>query len=83
MAFAVAVQSVDPSETVRGQTGVDGRLLPVFRDDAAEFARQYGVRDAAAFLVRPDGYLAARMSPPAAPGTASALSAALGRVFRL
>ncbi|MGW0610734.1 FAD-dependent monooxygenase [Streptomyces sp. NPDC002788] len=82
-AFVVAAEGLDTPEVVRGQTGGDGRLLPVFRDDAADFARQYGVKDATAFLIRPDGYLAARSSPPAAPETGSALSDALGRVFRL
>ncbi|MGW3989341.1 FAD-dependent monooxygenase [Streptomyces sp. NPDC004830] len=88
-AFVVAGRGVDGPEVARGQLdghgagdgeGGDGRALPVFRDDDGDFARQYG-GDAAAFLVRPDGYLAARQSPPAAPGAGSALADAVERVF--
>lgn len=77
---------------VRGQTGAeaewgvndaDGRHLPVFRDSAAQFERLYGVEGPTALLIRPDGYLSARLSPLTAPETASALTDALGRVFRL
>lgn len=71
------------TETVRQPADPDGLRLPVFRDGAAEFARLYGVEAPTAFLIRPDGYLGARLSPPTAAGAASALSDALGRVFRL
>ncbi|MFF2573734.1 FAD-dependent monooxygenase [Streptomyces sp. NPDC058084] len=51
---------------------------PVYRDARGEFARRYAVREPTAFLVRPDGYLGARLRPP---GTA-ALDAYLAGVFR-
>lgn len=59
--------------------GVDaGPLpLPVLRDSRGEFRERYGTGGSDAFLVRPDGYLGARVSP-AAQGP---LSAALTRVF--
>ncbi|MFJ9863990.1 hypothetical protein [Streptomyces sp. NPDC101165] len=59
--------------------GVDaGPLpLPVLRDGRGEFRERYGAGGSGAFLVRPDGYLGARVSP-ADPGS---LSAALTRVF--
>ncbi|MFD8152252.1 FAD-dependent monooxygenase [Streptomyces sp. NPDC059720] len=79
-AFVVAAWEVDTPEADRGQLDADGRAVPVFRDDEGEFARLFG-GDATAFLVRPDGYLAARQSPPAAPGAGSALAEAVERVF--
>ncbi|WP_432197280.1 FAD-dependent monooxygenase [Streptomyces sp. bgisy027] len=84
-AFVVSRDEVTP-QAVRRPTDPDGRRLPVFRDGAAQFARLYGVDAPTAFLIRPDGYLGARLSPPAAAGAtgaASALSDALGRVFHL
>ncbi|MFJ6723119.1 FAD-dependent monooxygenase, partial [Streptomyces sp. NPDC091259] len=52
--------------------------FPVYRDSEGEFARSYGVGEApAAFVVRPDGYLGARLCPPSGPGLGSYLS----RVF--
>ncbi|MGW4160124.1 FAD-dependent monooxygenase [Streptomyces sp. NPDC004788] len=53
--------------------------VPVYRDARGEFARQYAVHAPTAFLVRPDGYLGARLQPPA---TAS-LEAYLTGVFRV
>ncbi|MFI9749323.1 hypothetical protein [Streptomyces collinus] len=55
----------------------------MFRDEAGEFAQLYGAKGAAAFLIRPDGYLAARLTRLAAGETEPALADALGRVFRL
>lgn len=81
-AFVVSRDEVAP-EAVRQPTDPDGLRLPVFRDGAAEFARLYCVEAPTAFLIRPDGYLSARLSPLTAAGAASALSDALGRVFRL
>ncbi|MFE9256326.1 FAD-dependent monooxygenase [Streptomyces sp. NPDC006879] len=52
---------------------------PVYRDGAGEFRRGYGVERCAAFLVRPDGYLGTRLSPP----SVAALSEHLEGVFRL
>ncbi|MGW2668583.1 FAD-dependent monooxygenase [Streptomyces sp. NPDC001272] len=57
-----------------------GRAAPftVYRDSEGEFARAYGVGETpAAFVVRPDGYLGARLCPPSGPGLGSYLS----RVF--
>ncbi|MEU6890217.1 FAD-dependent monooxygenase [Streptomyces sp. NPDC046557] len=52
--------------------------FPVYRDGAGEFARLYGVgEDPTLFVVRPDGYLGARLCPPGGPGLGSYLS----RVF--
>ncbi|MFF0218406.1 FAD-dependent monooxygenase [Streptomyces vinaceus] len=51
--------------------------VPVYRDGRGEFARMYGVREPAAFVVRPDGYLGARLCPP----TLSGLEAHLRTVF--
>lgn len=53
--------------------------VPVYRDAQGEFARQYAVHAPTAFLVRPDGYLGARLRPP---DTVS-LEAYLARVFRV
>lgn len=42
----------------------DGMLLPGYRDTRGEFARLYAVDGPTALLVRPDGHLGARLSPP-------------------
>ncbi|MFJ3434428.1 FAD-dependent monooxygenase [Streptomyces cyaneofuscatus] len=51
--------------------------IPHHHDSRGEFARQYGVEEGAAFVVRPDGYLSACLRPP----TVGQLKEALGRVF--
>ncbi|MEU6977749.1 FAD-dependent monooxygenase [Streptomyces sp. NPDC046371] len=56
--------------------GVPG--LPVYRDTRGEFARLCSVRAPTALIVRPDGYLGARLHPP----TEEGLAEALARVFR-
>ncbi|MFF8958138.1 FAD-dependent monooxygenase [Streptomyces sp. NPDC014894] len=56
-----------------------GSPLPVYRDSRGDFARRYAAREPTAFVVRPDGYLGARISPPSREG----LAAALARVFRV
>ncbi|WP_329200927.1 MULTISPECIES: FAD-dependent monooxygenase [unclassified Streptomyces] len=49
--------------------------VPVYRDAGGEFARMYGVGEGpVAFVVRPDGYLGARLRPPAGAGLGSYLS---------
>ncbi|MEU7062490.1 FAD-dependent monooxygenase [Streptomyces sp. NPDC053429] len=49
--------------------------VPVYRDARGEFARMYGAGEGpVAFVVRPDGYLGARLSPPAGAGLGSYLS---------
>ncbi|GAA0267236.1 FAD-dependent oxidoreductase [Streptomyces polychromogenes] len=48
--------------------------FPVYRDARGEFALRYGVREATAFVVRPDGYLGARLCPPTAAGLAGYLA---------
>ncbi|MEV7282535.1 FAD-dependent monooxygenase [Streptomyces sp. NPDC093111] len=58
--------------------GVGAPGLPVYRDARGEFARILSVRAPTALLVRPDGYLGARLHPP----TAEGLAAGLARVFR-
>ncbi|MEV7831329.1 FAD-dependent monooxygenase [Streptomyces subrutilus] len=54
-----------------------GAALPVHRDAQGEFARLYAVDRPTAFVVRPDGHLAARLGPP----TAQDLSVALAATF--
>ncbi|MFD9406391.1 FAD-dependent monooxygenase [Streptomyces sp. NPDC059989] len=51
--------------------------LPAYRDSASEFARHYAARQPTAFVIRPDGYLGARLSPP----TPQALRAHLATTF--
>ncbi|MFI0961148.1 FAD-dependent monooxygenase [Streptomyces sp. NPDC021080] len=59
-------------------TAVETSSPPAYVDTLGEFARLYGVFDGAtAFLVRPDGYIGARLSPP----TATGLTAHLARTF--
>ncbi|MFE9429128.1 FAD-dependent monooxygenase [Kitasatospora sp. NPDC006697] len=50
---------------------------PAYRDAAGDFARIYAVHARTAFVVRPDGYLGARIHPP----TARELAAHLTQVF--
>ncbi|WP_327280379.1 FAD-dependent monooxygenase [Streptomyces sp. NBC_01205] len=52
--------------------------VPVYRDARGEFARMYGVREPTAFVVRPDGYLGARLCPPTASGLAAHFSEVFG-----
>ncbi|GLX16686.1 3-(3-hydroxyphenyl)propionate hydroxylase [Streptomyces lavendulae subsp. lavendulae] len=61
-----------------GGTAPAGAAWPVYRDARGEFARLYGVREPTAFVVRPDGYLGARLCLPEAEG----LAAYLAGVFR-
>ncbi|KMO95150.1 FAD-dependent monooxygenase [Streptomyces roseus] len=55
-----------------------GAPVPVYRDGRGEFARMYGVREPAAFVVRPDGYLGARLCPPTVSGLAAYFSGVFG-----
>ncbi|MEU7013923.1 FAD-dependent monooxygenase [Streptomyces sp. NPDC046385] len=57
--------------------GVGAPGLPVYRDARGEFARLCSVHAPTALLVRPDGYLGARLRPP----TAEGLAEGLARVF--
>lgn len=50
---------------------------PAYRDRDGEFARLYAADGPTAFVIRPDGYLGARLTPP----TAQALRAHLARTF--
>jgi pentachlorophenol monooxygenase len=53
----------------------DGWLpVPVVSDAEAEFREAYGVSDAAAYLVRPDGYVGYRQRPLDRRGVVDALS---------
>ncbi|MFF8501263.1 FAD-dependent monooxygenase [Streptomyces anulatus] len=63
-----------PADAPDRQAGV-----PHHRDSRGEFARRYGAGEGAAFVVRPDGYLSARLQPP----RVEALKEALGKVFGL
>ncbi|MER5931987.1 FAD-dependent monooxygenase [Streptomyces sp. NPDC002054] len=51
-----------------------GLSLPAYRDSRGEFARLYGVRGTTAFVVRPDGYLGARIRPLSGPALAGHLA---------
>ncbi|WP_329376274.1 FAD-dependent monooxygenase [Streptomyces sp. NBC_01351] len=51
--------------------------LPVYRDTATQFARRYEAQGPTAFVIRPDGYLGARLAPP----TVRALRTHLADVF--
>ncbi|WP_338709353.1 FAD-dependent monooxygenase [Streptomyces virginiae] len=52
-------------------------VLPAYHDTGGEFARVYAAEQPTAFLVRPDGHLGARLSPP----TPHQLAAHLATVF--
>jgi hypothetical protein len=82
-AFVVAGRDAASVNAVHAPGGGNGRHLPVFQDGAGEFGRLYGARGASAFLIRPDGYLAARLERLAPAETEPALADALGRSFRL
>lgn len=83
MTAFVVTRHEHTAEAARAQSDANGPHLPAFSDGAAEFEQLYGVGGPTAFLIRPDGYLSARLSPLAAPGTVPALADALGRVFHL
>lgn len=68
----VATHWILPADAPDEVTGV-----PRHHDGRGEFARAYGGGEGAAFLVRPDGHLAACLRPP----VVGALAAALRRVF--
>ncbi|WP_314247283.1 FAD-dependent monooxygenase [Streptomyces kutzneri] len=55
----------------------DGTTLPVYADTRGEFARLYAAGEPTAFVIRPDGYLGARipLSPPAPQPLAAHLAA--------
>ncbi|WP_069766907.1 FAD-dependent monooxygenase [Streptomyces sp. LUP30] len=55
---------VETCVLLAGRASAGTTRLPVYRDARGEFARTYGTRRSAAFLVRPDGYLGARLTPP-------------------
>ncbi|MEU9148876.1 FAD-dependent monooxygenase [Streptomyces sp. NPDC048349] len=48
--------------------------LPAYRDTGGEFARLYAVDGPTAFVIRPDGHLAARLAPPAPEALAAHLA---------
>ncbi|MFJ8163772.1 FAD-dependent monooxygenase [Streptomyces sp. NPDC096136] len=60
--------------TEGGTAPAGATALPVYRDARGEFALRYGVREPTAFVVRPDGYLGARLCPPTAEGLAGYLA---------
>ncbi|MEU5149054.1 FAD-dependent monooxygenase [Streptomyces yangpuensis] len=67
---------VMPAGTPPG-TPAGPAALPTYHDTAGEFARMYAAEAPTAFLVRPDGHLGARLSPP----TPQQLAAHLATVF--
>ncbi|MGW2561140.1 FAD-dependent monooxygenase [Streptomyces sp. NPDC001514] len=69
---------VDVCVVLAPGVGADGVHLPVCRDSGGELRRVYQVDGPTALLVRPDGYLGARLTPAAIPE----LTAHLAGVFR-
>ncbi|MFF0433940.1 FAD-dependent monooxygenase [Streptomyces sp. NPDC004327] len=76
---AVRACAVLPGGPGAAGDGRGGPAMPVYRDADGQFARQYAAGTPTAFLVRPDGYLGARLRPPAA----ASLEAYLRGVFRI
>ncbi|MCX5174796.1 FAD-dependent monooxygenase [Streptomyces virginiae] len=60
-----ADQGADADADADAVVEADGTTLPVYTDSRGEFARLYAVEEPTAFVIRPDGYLGARLSPPA------------------
>ncbi|OLZ54301.1 pentachlorophenol monooxygenase [Streptomyces amritsarensis] len=52
-----------PADTPPDEPAGPG-VLPAYHDTGGEFARNYAAGPPTAFLVRPDGYLGARLAPP-------------------
>jgi 2-polyprenyl-6-methoxyphenol hydroxylase-like FAD-dependent oxidoreductase len=68
---------VDACIVLAADAGAEEAQLPVFRDSRGEFQRVYHAEGPTALLVRPDGYLGARLTHATAPE----LSAHLAGVF--
>ncbi|GGT34044.1 3-(3-hydroxyphenyl)propionate hydroxylase [Streptomyces kurssanovii] len=64
---------------VAAPVGADGTSPQGWRDSRGEFGRVYDVRGPTALLLRPDGYVSLRRTPP----SASELSAHLATVLRI
>ncbi|MEU8527417.1 FAD-dependent monooxygenase [Streptomyces sp. NPDC048629] len=75
---ACAVLAGADGESFAAASSADGTRLPLYRDVRGEFALRYAVSTPTAFLVRPDGYLGARIAPPGE----QRLAAHLATVFR-
>ncbi|MET9603496.1 FAD-dependent monooxygenase [Streptomyces sp. NPDC006512] len=60
--------------TEGGTAPAGAAALPVYRDGRGEFRRLYGAAAPTAFVVRPDGHVGARISPPTAEGVAAYLA---------
>ncbi|MGA4955467.1 FAD-dependent monooxygenase [Streptomyces lavendulocolor] len=72
---------VDAFMVLADGTPAGAGRLPVYRDGRGEFGRLYGTAGTGtttAFVVRPDGHLGARLSPPAPEALAGHLSAVFG-----
>ncbi|MEU6311036.1 FAD-dependent monooxygenase [Streptomyces sp. NPDC047014] len=61
---ACVILPADAAPGARDSVPAGPGLLPVYHDIAGEFARLYAVDAPTAFLIRPDGYLAARLTGP-------------------
>jgi 2-polyprenyl-6-methoxyphenol hydroxylase-like FAD-dependent oxidoreductase/heme-degrading monooxygenase HmoA len=81
--LAAKVRAQDPTlvdvyAVVSAETAVPADLdLPVLRDEADAFREAYGVRGAAAYLIRPDGHVGFRCAPV----SAAALDEHLAAIF--
>ncbi|MGW7437154.1 FAD-dependent monooxygenase [Streptomyces sp. NPDC054849] len=64
-----------PADSRTDDPAGEAGVLPAYRDAAGEFARLYAADQPTAFVIRPDGYLGARLSPPAAQQLAVHLAA--------
>ncbi|MET7617937.1 FAD-dependent monooxygenase [Streptomyces sp. NPDC005408] len=56
---------VEACVVLEADAPADAHRLPAYRDTRGEFARLYAAESPTAFLIRPDGYLGARLCPPA------------------
>ncbi|QMU77264.1 pentachlorophenol monooxygenase [Streptacidiphilus sp. PB12-B1b] len=75
---SAAPGSAADSSPAASAAAVEGGWLPVYRDARGEFARIYRARPGTAFVVRPDGYLGARLYLP----DTGHLAAHFARIFR-
>ena len=77
-ALASAHGRIDVCLIAAPDADVDTTVLPVIRDGAGHFARMYGARGSAVYVVRPDGYLSFTSSRIDADDLAAHLSSTFG-----